>query len=131
MASLFAVFGVQLAIIYTVFLGGRSKAIASCSKCPLWDPSQKGLFFDWPQRQIEMIVLPASPYRFPSLSAISKSPSIFTEPLLLIVSCVVAMLFIFLFKVNEIIIVFPFFSFNFCSMITLSVKLCKCKHLIT
>ena len=130
MASLFAVYGVQLAINYTVFLGGRAKAIASCSKCPLWDPSQKGLFFDWPQRQIETMVLPARSYCVPSLSTISKSPSIFTEPLLLMVSFVVAMLFIFLFKIKEIIIVLPFLILNYCSMNFLPVKQCRCKLLI-
>src|SRR5690554_6390965 len=48
-------------LIYYTFLGGRSNAVASCSKCPLCEPSQNGLFFESPQRQIESTVLPCNP----------------------------------------------------------------------
>lgn len=73
---------------FYTFLGGRSKATALCSKCPLCAPSQKGLFWDNPQRQIESTVLSCKPYALPCLSTISKSPSIFTDPLSLMVSFV-------------------------------------------
>src|SRR5690606_3051007 len=75
------------------FFGGRSNATASCSKCPRCDASQKGLFLESPQRQIETTVRPCKPYASPFRSTISKSPSIFTDPLLLIVSLVLAILF--------------------------------------
>lgn len=71
--------------VLTYFRGGRSNATASCSKCPLWDPSQKGLLADRPHRHKETRVRPCNPYTLPFMSTISKSPSTFVEPLLLIV----------------------------------------------
>lgn len=63
-----------------IFLGGRSKATASCSRCPLCAPSQKGLLFDNPHRHKLSRVLPARPYTLPWGSTISKSPSTLREP---------------------------------------------------
>src|SRR5690606_8107629 len=77
------------------FFGGRSNATASCSKCPRCDPSQKGLFWESPQRHIDTTVRPCKPYSSPFRSTISKSPSIFTDPLLLIVSLVLAIFYSF------------------------------------
>jgi hypothetical protein len=56
----------------------------------LCDPSQKGLFEEWPQRQSETVVRPASPKGAPCGSTISKSPSTRIEPLLLMVILVAA-----------------------------------------
>ena len=78
------------------------KAIASCSKCPLCEPSQKGLFFERPQRQKETISLPCKLYTPPFLSTTSKSPSTFNDPLLLTVIFVVAILFFLNFYENAI-----------------------------
>ena len=47
----------------------------------LWVPSQKGLLAEWPQRQSEIFVRPASPKGFPPGSTISKSPSTRSGPL--------------------------------------------------
>jgi uncharacterized membrane protein len=85
--------GERVSFYITGFLGGKSKARASCSKCPLCEPSQKGLFLESPQRQKDIISLPASPYKFPFLSIISKSPSTFREPLLFTVILVFAIVF--------------------------------------
>lgn len=71
--------------VRSYFRGGRSNATASCSKCPLWDPSQKGLLPDRPHRHKEIMVRPCNPYTLPFISTISKSPSTFVEPLLLMV----------------------------------------------
>ena len=73
--------------------GGNANATASCSKWPLCEASQKGLFFDKPQRQIDTTVLPPRSYWLPFLSTISKSPSTRSEPLLLTVIFVAAIYF--------------------------------------
>src|SRR3990170_1891239 len=80
-------------VTYRIFLGGSANATASCSKCPLCEPSQNGLFLESPQRQIETMSLPARSYGMPFLSTISKSPSTFREPLLFTVIFVVAIVF--------------------------------------
>lgn len=49
------------------------------------EPSQKGLFWDCPQRHNPMVVRPARSNGFPSASCIENSPSILIEPLLLII----------------------------------------------
>ena len=90
----------DIEVIPYTFFGGKSNAFASCSKCSLWDPSQKGLLADRPQRQSETIVRPWRPYAFPSLSTISKSPSTLTDPLLLMISFVAAIRFEFAAKVT-------------------------------
>src|SRR6478672_1201272 len=77
---------------YASFLGGRAKATALCSKCPLCDPSQKGLLLERPHLQRETTVRPPRSYTLPSLSTISKSPSMRVDPLLLITSFVVAII---------------------------------------
>ena len=84
----------QACLIYVVFFGGKAKATASCSKWPLWLPSQKGLFCDKPQRQMETISLPCRLYTPPFLSTISKSPSTFIDPLLFTVIFVADMIMI-------------------------------------
>jgi hypothetical protein len=48
------------------------------------------LFEEWPQRQSETVVRPASPKGAPCGSTISKSPSTRIEPLLLMVILVAA-----------------------------------------
>src|SRR5262245_1062690 len=53
--------------------------------------SQNGFLLDWPQRQSEIFVRPASPNALPSWSTISKSPSTRIEPLLMIASRLAAM----------------------------------------
>jgi hypothetical protein len=77
---------------YVVFFGGNANATASCSKLPLCEPSQKGIFLDKPHLHKPKVVLPPRSYWFPFLSTISKSPSIFIEPLLLMVSFVVGII---------------------------------------
>jgi hypothetical protein len=49
--------------IYTFGFGGGSSRATHASWKPLraCDPSQKGLFCEWPQRQREITVRPASP----------------------------------------------------------------------
>src|ERR1039458_8774467 len=65
------------------FGGGSSRAAtASLKPVRAWEPSQKGLLADWPQRQSEITVRPASPKAAPEGSRISKSPSIRMGPLL-------------------------------------------------
>src|SRR5215469_10085987 len=62
--------------------GGRSRAwTSSVNPTTLWVPSQKGLLAEWPQRQSEIFVRPASPKGFPPGSTISKSPSTRSGPL--------------------------------------------------
>ena len=66
--------------------GGRSRAGHTDWKFALrCDPSQKGLFSEWPQRHRPMAVRRPRPNDLPSASAISKSPSTRMEPLGLIV----------------------------------------------
>src|ERR1017187_4061496 len=69
---------------YSLGLGGGSSRAATASLKPVraWEPSQKGLLADWPQRQREITVRPASPKAAPVGSRISKSPSIRMGPLL-------------------------------------------------
>src|ERR1017187_2553987 len=69
---------------YSLGLGGGSSRAATASLKPVraWEPSQKGLLADWPQRQSEMTVRPASPKAAPAGSRISKAPSIRMGPLL-------------------------------------------------
>ena len=62
--------------------GGSSRAFSTDWKPTLlWDPSQNGLFWEFPQRQREITVRPAKPNAFPSASQIVKSPSIRSGPL--------------------------------------------------
>jgi hypothetical protein len=62
--------------------GGSSRAVTtSLNPTRLWDPSQKGLFADCPQRHNEMTVRPASPKGAPFGSRISNSPSTRIDPL--------------------------------------------------
>ena len=71
--------------------GGRSRATIGESKPTfLWLPSQKGLSWEWPQRQRLTAVRPLSPKTRPSMSHISSSPSTRSGPLLLTVIFVVA-----------------------------------------
>lgn len=66
--------------------GGRSRAAHTDSKFILrCEPSQKGLFAEWPQRHSPMEVRPPRPKGLPSASQISKSPSTRMEPFGLIV----------------------------------------------
>jgi hypothetical protein len=66
--------------------GGRSRAGHTDSKPTLrCDPSQNGLFAEWPQRHKPTVVRPASPNDLPSASQISNSPSTRMEPLALMV----------------------------------------------
>src|ERR1019366_3497456 len=69
---------------YSLGLGGGSSRAATASLKPVraWAPSQKGLLADWPQRQSEITVRPASPKAAPVGSRIWKSPSIRMGPLL-------------------------------------------------
>src|ERR1035441_7475540 len=69
---------------YSLGLGAGSSRAATASLKPVraWAPSQKGLLADWPQRQSEITVRPASPKAAPVGSRISKSPSIRMGPLL-------------------------------------------------
>jgi hypothetical protein len=63
--------------------GGRSRAGQRDSKpTRLCDPSQKGLFSDWPQRQRPIAVRPARPNSLPSESCTVNSPSTRIDPLL-------------------------------------------------
>src|SRR5689334_11385166 len=73
-------------------LGGGSSRATTVSLNPevLCEPSQKGLFAEWPQRQSDMVVRPARPKGAPCGSTISKSPSTRMEPLLLTVILVAA-----------------------------------------
>jgi hypothetical protein len=74
-----------LHIGWSNFICDRSSRLATKSqaektdygkkKCPLCEASQKGLFLESSQRQMETISLPPRSYLFPSLSTISKSPS--------------------------------------------------------
>src|SRR5215472_19091932 len=76
------------------FGGGSSRATTVSVKPEvLWDPSQKGLFMEWPQRQSDMVVRPAKPKSAPCGSTISKSPSTRIEPLLFIVILVAAIFY--------------------------------------
>src|ERR1035441_2190311 len=74
----------NLELSYSLGLGGgSSRAVTSWVKpVRAWEPSQKGLLADWPQRQSEITVRPASPKAAPEGSRISKSPSIRMGPLL-------------------------------------------------
>lgn len=65
--------------------GGKSNAVASCSKWPLCDPSQNGLLAERPHLHKDTTVRPCKPYTLPLTSTISKSPSSFADPLLFIV----------------------------------------------
>src|ERR1035438_3575237 len=69
---------------YSLGLGGGSSRAATASLKPVraWEPSQKGLLADCPQRHNEITVRPASPKVAPVGSRISKSPSIRMGPLL-------------------------------------------------
>src|SRR5271168_2178441 len=70
--------------------GGRSRAETTSLKPEeLCEPSQKGLFAEWPHRQRPMAVRPAKPKGLPWGSTISKSPSTRMEPLLFTVIFVV------------------------------------------
>src|ERR1700676_516841 len=68
---------------YSLGLGGANSRATTVSAKPqtLCEPSQKGLFADWPQRQRLKVVRPASPKGRPSGSTNSKSPSMRMEPL--------------------------------------------------
>src|SRR6266404_2304578 len=68
---------------YTFGLGGGSSRAATVSAKPqvLWEPSQKGLLAECPQRQRLTVVRPARPNGRPSGSTSSKSPSMRSEPL--------------------------------------------------
>ena len=78
-------------LLYACFLGGNANATASCWKpAVLCEPSQNGLFFDCPHLHRPITSLPARSYVPPVRSIISKSPSTFIEPLLLIVILVAA-----------------------------------------
>src|ERR1035438_2771927 len=69
---------------YSLGLGGGSSRAATSWVKPVraWEPSQKGLLADCPQRQSEITVRPASPKAAPVGSRISKSPSMRMGPLL-------------------------------------------------
>src|SRR5258708_29774298 len=71
------------------FLGlgaGKARETAlSLNPAGLGDPSQKGLFFEGPQRHKPITVRPARPNGVPCGSTISKSPSTRMLPLLLMV----------------------------------------------
>ena|SRR5215467_2410588 len=73
-------------------LGGGSSRATTVSVKPevLCEPSQKGLFAEWPQRQSDTAVCPPSPKALPSGSRISKSPSTRMDPLFLTVIFVAA-----------------------------------------
>src|SRR5260370_41950720 len=76
--------------------GGGSSLASACDWKPTrpWDPSQKGLFCEWPQRQSEITVRPARPYSRPSPSQIVNSPSRRKGPLFSAVTFVFAILFL-------------------------------------
>src|SRR5579875_707500 len=68
---------------YNLGLGGAKSRATQVWAKP-WracEPSQKGLFSEWPQRHREIAVLPASPNDRPVGSQISNSPSIRKGPL--------------------------------------------------
>src|SRR5579864_3051692 len=66
--------------------GGRSRAGQTDSKFILrCEPSQKGLFPEWPQRHKPRVVRPPRPKGLPSASQISNSPSTRSGPLGLMV----------------------------------------------
>jgi len=68
---------------YSFGLGGGNSRATTLSAKPirLWAPSQNGLLAEWPQRQSEITVRPASPKEAPVGSTISNSPSIRMGPL--------------------------------------------------
>ena len=67
--------------------GGKSRAGHTDSNPTfLWEPSQKGLFSEAPQRHSPIDVRPAMPNSFPSASWIVNSPSRRIDPLLNIVT---------------------------------------------
>jgi len=68
---------------YSLGFGGGSSLATTLSVNPAcrWLPSQNGLLAEWPQRQSEMIVRPASPNGAPPGSTISNSPSMRIGPL--------------------------------------------------
>src|SRR5580692_13130505 len=78
---------------YSFGLGGGSSRATTGSLKPevLCEPSQNGLFAEWPQRQRPIEVRPARPKARPSGSTISKSPSTRIDPLLLMVILAAAM----------------------------------------
>jgi len=83
-----SVFGYLLYTAYALFgsyLGSRAGQTESNPWRP-WEPSQKGLFSEWPQRHRAMAVRPANPKAFPSISVMVNSPSMRIGPLLRMVT---------------------------------------------
>src|ERR1044071_9451377 len=80
----------NLELSYNLGLGGGSSRATTGSVKPtrLWLPSQNGLLAEWPHRQSEMTVRPASPNGAPVGSRIWNSPSIRMGPLFMHVTLV-------------------------------------------
>ena len=84
------------------FIGGRARAsIIEAKPHFACEPSQNGLFADWPQRHRPMASRPARSNDFPVSSTISKSPSTRMEPLFFTMILVAAMGFLALVDVRE------------------------------